>query len=83
MDALEGESTIYAAKPWSADSEAIVSREPESGGLPADAGRLGLEYFLEVFIAREFMEGWLSKLKSQPSLHDKCARIIEYADTDA
>jgi hypothetical protein len=83
LDALDDESTIYAAEPWAENSEAIVAREPESGRLPPEAERLGLKYFLEVFIARDFLEGWLSNLDARPTLQQKCARLIKYAATDA
>jgi hypothetical protein len=83
LDALDEESTIYASEPWTENSEAIVARESESGGLPNDAEKLGLKYFLEVFIARDFLEGWMSNLDAQPTLQQKCARLIKYAVTDA
>jgi hypothetical protein len=83
LDTLDNESTIYAAKPWTEDSNVIVAREPESGGVPPEAERLGLKYFLEVFVAREFLEGWPGNLDAQPTLQEKCARVIKYAITDA
>ncbi len=83
LDALDEEGTIYAAEPWTENSEAIVAREPETGGLPAEAKRLGLSYFLEVFIASEVIEDWTANLDTQPTLQQKCARVIEYAINDA
>jgi len=83
LDFLEEGSTVYAAKPWSEDSEVIVAPEPDSGGLPLNAQQLGLEYFLEVFLAREFLTGWMASLKVEPTLQDKCRRLIQYAMTDA
>jgi hypothetical protein len=83
LESLDEESTIYAAEPWHEDSEAIVAREPDSGGLPAEAEKRGLKYFLEVFIARDFAADWASALGAQPSLQQKCARLIKYASTDA
>lgn len=83
LETLDEESTIYAAEPWTEDSEVIVSREPDSGGLPPEAERRGLKYFLEVFIARDFAADWASHLGAQPSLQQKCARLIKYATTDS
>lgn len=83
LDSLDEESTIYAAEPWTENSEAIVAREPEVRGLLSEAERLGLKYFLEVFIASEVLEGWMSNLDAQPTLQQKCARLIKYAITDA
>lgn len=83
MDSLDDEWTIYAAEPWTASSNAIVAPEPEAGGLPPEAQTLGLKYFLEVFVAREFLEGWKSNMASAPPLELQCARLIQYATTDA
>jgi hypothetical protein len=42
-----------------------------------------MEYFLEVFIAREFLEDWRTNLEAEPTLEQKCARLIKYATDDA
>jgi hypothetical protein len=83
LETLNNESTIYAAQPWTANSVVIVAPEPESGGLPAEAEKQGLKYFLEVFIARDFLEDWKANLDAEPSPQEKCARLIQYAITDA
>jgi hypothetical protein len=68
LNSFDQESTIYASRPWAENSTAIVAREPESGNLPLEAERLGLSYFLEVFVAREFIEDWTANLNAQPTL---------------
>lgn len=83
LASLDEASTIYASEPWTPDSEVVVTPEPASGGLPEEAKRLGLKYFLEVFIARDFIEGWTANLDKEPTLQEKCARMIKYAITDA
>jgi hypothetical protein len=83
LSTLDAEGTIYASPPWAENSEAIVAREPESGGLPVEAERLGLSCFLEAFIARDFLESWVATLDTRPTLQQKCARLIEYAASDA
>lgn len=83
LEALDGESTIYAAAPWIENSNAIVASEAQGGGLPTEAAQLGLKYFLEVFIAREFLEDWSTSLQAEPTLQEKCARLIQYAINDA
>jgi hypothetical protein len=83
LDALDADGTIYAAEPWTEVSVAIVAQEPESGGLPVEAEVLGLKYFLEVIIAREVLDGWTSNRDVQPTLPQKCARLIKYAIYDA
>ena len=79
---LDGESTIYAAMPWTQESEAIVAREPESTGVRVEAERLGMKYFLEVFVARDFIEDWRRGIEVPPTLSQMCARLIEYATAD-
>lgn len=83
LDSLDENSTIYAAKPWTLNSEAIVAPEPDTGGLPVEATQLGLVYFLEVFIARDFVNDWIASLPQQPSLDETCIRVIHYATHDA
>ncbi|HTC95499.1 MAG TPA: hypothetical protein VK699_18785 [Terriglobales bacterium] len=83
LGSFEEGSTIYAAEPWTAESQAIIAPEPDTGGLPTEAQTLGLKYFLEVFIARDFLEGWVGGLDAEPTQQEKCARLIQYATTDA
>jgi hypothetical protein len=83
LESFDKTSTIYAARPWTTDSPAIVALEPDAGGVPAEAQKLGLAYFLEVFVAREFLEGWVKNLGAEPTSQEKCARVIRYARDDA
>jgi hypothetical protein len=83
LESLDNEGTICAVKPWTENSKAIVVVEPEARRLPTEAANLGMEYFLDVFVAREFLEGWTANLDTQPTLQEKCARLIQYAISDA
>ncbi len=83
LDSFDEEATIYAAEPWTETSTVLIAPELAAGGLPTEAAKLGLKYFLEVFIARDFLEGWTGNLKAEPTLEEKCARLIKYAITDA
>jgi hypothetical protein len=76
IDSLNEDDTIYAAEPWVGMSQVIISADPQ--GLS-----FGFKYFLEVFVAREFLEGWLGNFTSEPNLADKCSRLIAYATNDA
>jgi len=80
---LDSESTIYAAEPWRESSEAMVVPEPAGGGLPMEADRHRLKYFLEVIIARDFLDRLASNLGSEATFQEKCARLIQYAINDA
>jgi hypothetical protein len=46
-----GENTIYASEPWNPDCEAIVVPARESNAV--EGARM--KYFLEVFVARDFL----------------------------
>ena len=80
---LDEDLTIYVKAPWSPVSEAIVEMEPEEGLVPSHSRQLGFEYFLEVFIAKEFLEGWASGLARRPGSKELAERLIQYAVNDA
>jgi len=75
--------TIYARKPWTAQSEAVVAREPDAGGLPAKAEQTGMAYFLEVAIAQEVIENLVALRPHPQTLSMICHRLIDYAGNDA
>lgn len=83
LDLLDKEGTIYATEPWAINSQAVVLREPESGILPPEFEQIGLKYFIEVFIANDFLKQWEQQLKTAPTLEQKCLRLIHYAINDA
>jgi hypothetical protein len=80
---LNRDHTIYAAEPWTCESEASVEREPDDGQLPQKASVRGLTYFLEVFIAQEFLAGWSAAQPTSPTIDEQCRRLIHYAQNDA
>jgi len=79
------EETIFAKKPWTPDSPAIILTMPESPGLPEEATKLEMSYFIEPFIAQEFLEGWVKTQDTDttPTLREQCERLIQYAIHDA
>lgn len=83
LAALDEAATIYAAEPWTGDSKALVAQEPLAGGLPPETKAAGLKYFIEVAIARDFLDGWIAGLDHAPSPQEMCDRLIRYAVTDA
>jgi len=80
---LDREQTIYAVKPWSPESAAVVDAEPQGGGVPREAAKLGMSYFLEVFIAQDFLDDWQVSLPKKPAAKERCKRLIDYAINDA
>ena len=80
---FDAEDTIFASEPWSEESSAMVAREASTGGPPAEGKAMGLKYFLEISVAKEFSEDWAATLSSPPSSRSLCERLIKYAIDDA
>jgi hypothetical protein len=55
-----------AALHFNREFMAVARAFQNRGGLPQDAEELGLKYFLEVFIARDFVEDWAASLEDGP-----------------
>jgi hypothetical protein len=83
LASFDGEHTIYASEPWTAHCEAIVASAPQSKTLPPVVERFKMKYFLEMIIARDFLDDWTASLENSPTLEEKCARLIDYAINDA
>src|SRR5678816_263075 len=65
-------NTIYAKRPWSHASPAFVAEQPPDGRLPEAASAAGFSYFVEVFIAQDFLRDWSGSFEAF------CDRIIYY-----
>lgn len=83
VDEIDDELTIYATEPFTCDSRAIVAPEPEEGGSPTEAKSSNAVYFLEVFEAQQFLEGWVASKGGVASAQERCERLIRYAIDDA
>lgn len=83
LDSFDDEAIIYATEPWTQDSSASVQVDQASGESPRAAPSSGMTYFLEVFIARDFLEDWRSNRIEAPSLEEQCERLVKYALHDA
>jgi hypothetical protein len=83
LEAIDNKSTIYAAKPWTENSRALVLSEPESEELPPGAKKLGLKYFLGISIARDFPEDLAANLNTELTIQQKFARLLQHPIQDA
>jgi len=83
LDRFDDGDTIYCREPWTRNSVALVAPEPESGGLPSEADRLGLRYFLEIELAKDLIASWAGSAGVKPSVEQQCDRVIAYAENDA
>lgn len=82
LDGFPVEATIYASEPWTEGSEAVVAVEPEGGGVPREAAASNCKYFLEVAIARDFLDDWSLSEEARRG-ESRCQRVIRYAIYDA
>jgi hypothetical protein len=83
LASYDEELTIYAKEPWTCDSEAILAYESDAGGVPPEATGTGATYFIEVFIANEFLDGWRNSQQRAVTAQEQCERLIQYAIHDA
>ncbi|WP_189411527.1 hypothetical protein [Neogemmobacter tilapiae] len=83
LEEFDVEATIYSCQPWTPVSKTTVCNEPQTGGLPKEAVDLEASYFLEIAIARDFVEDWLASQTNRPTSAEMCQRIIQYARDDA
>ncbi len=67
---------IYAAEPWTPESEAQVILEPAEGILRIVSDDLIFEYFLDIASARKLLH---NSQHSNLCMRDQCLHIIEYA----
>ena len=80
---LDDQLTIYAQEPWNPTSLAVVAHEAEDGTWVQYRDGIAFSYFLEVFIALDFLKGWEANSAEPIGLPAKCNRLIEYAINDA
>ncbi|TDC28854.1 hypothetical protein [Kribbella albertanoniae] len=79
IEQFDEDLTIYAARPWTIDSEASLEVNEDSTTRPLN----GLDYFLEVDIAVEVIEAWSIHRPGQvPTTAERCEAIVFYADND-
>ncbi len=83
LSSFDPELTIYVVKPWTCDSDALVAREVDGGGIPLEAKSSGATYFIEVAVAKDFLDGWASTERRVVTTRERCERLIHYAVYDA
>ncbi|WP_422739691.1 hypothetical protein ACN263_11010 [Micromonospora sp. WMMD729] len=76
---LPDDATLYAARPWSPESEAVAAIEGPGVGSPT-----AFPYLLEVELARRAVDVWSQWRKGRrPTAADACAAVIHHATHDA
>lgn len=82
IESFNEDDTIGASRPWTVYSEAIVGPRPEDDTFSSFQRMYGKDYFLEVFVAKEFLQD-LKGDEAYQTLEGKCERLIQYAVNDA
>ncbi|MCT9094360.1 hypothetical protein N4G70_36845 [Streptomyces sp. ASQP_92] len=76
LDDQPVEATIFAARPWTSTSVAVVE--------VLDEPPHGLAYLLEVDMAQDVLEVWSSwRNGAEPDAQQKCQAVIHYAEHDS
>ena len=86
LDKIDDDLTIYIASgaEWTAGSSVIAALEPEGGVPPLEASAQDMEYFLEVFIAKDVLQEWKEwQGVEELSLEKKLEILLYYAKNDA
>jgi hypothetical protein len=84
LGSYDSEQTIYVSAHTSVsiESECVVVYETDDGAVPASAA--GMQYFLEVHLARDAISVWSRWRGGRlPSLSEKFDAISYYAEHDA
>ncbi len=79
LSEIPEDECIFARKPWSPNSEAITTRLEEDFKVPRNLTAVGLEYFLEVHVAKEVLKVFGDRPASK---EDQLHLLIFYADND-
>ena len=77
------EEIIYAVLPWNCDCEAVVEVPASDSLVPVIRDGLRYDYFLETFIAFDFIEDYTASREQPFSEQEICERLIQYAINDA
>jgi hypothetical protein len=79
LSQADRELEIYAAEPWTPESEAVFAWIPEDLDPPEAVG--GMVYFIGVSEVEGLMDLWIKQDK--PSPREQCERLIRYVVDDA
>lgn len=80
IDELDDDHVIFARRPWVLESDAETGPLEPGGRVPNTMASRGMEYFLEVSVAKEVLEA-LGERK--PTLEQQRSLLMYYAEHDA
>ena len=77
----DDDTTIYLSLPWLSEAKAILVTPAPEDTAPVVRDGISYQYFMETFIAREFVEDYA--LSDAATEEEQCKRLIQYAQDDA
>jgi hypothetical protein len=79
LNGLDEDLTIFARRPWTAESETMLCRVDHEGDEESRARAAGFDYFLEVLIAKEEV---LEPIPAE-DVETRLKVLLYYAENDA
>jgi hypothetical protein len=79
----DDDATIYVAQPWSGEADAVIIKPAPDTTEPVKRGEISYSYFLEAFIARDFIKEYAAGDGASATESERCERLILYAENDA
>lgn len=79
-DQLPEDTFICVRRPWKRESEILLVPCPDDLRVPSEVLAAGFEYFLEVDVVREILEGFLP---CNPTHEQVADFVLYYAEFDA
>jgi hypothetical protein len=83
IENVDDESIIFQEDKGSLNSDVILSYAEEGDGGVKNEGGKKYYYLIEIFLAKEFINDWVSSLDYTPSSAEIARRLQENAITDA
>ncbi len=80
---MDNELIIFQKDKLDLDGEIFLHNEDNIKNGVMQIGDTVYYYLLEVFIVKEFLEGWLENLAPRPTDREIAKRVFEYAINDA
>ena len=83
LDSIGNDLTIYieSSMEWCEASEILLAHTTKSRKVKS--GSRCFDYFLEVDLAKDAIEVWSAWNSRIPTISEKCAAILYYAENDA
>lgn len=80
IEQLNADDVVFAEKPWRLDSRAEIGQLDQGFRVPRSIRAAGLDYFLEVALAKEVLEVFGA---TPPAARERIDLLMFYAENDA